>query len=76
MSGSFKNMKFSEHYNLNKNPSNLDFVDIFLVKDIKLFIDPWALKECGNQFCLECVSHISGFFDLLIERIKTTELTL
>lgn len=76
LSGSCKNMKFSEYHNLNKGQSNLDFVDIFLNKDIKLFIDPWALKECGNQFCLKCVSHINGFFDLLIERIKNKENSL
>jgi len=63
-------MKFSEYFNTNKGQSGLDFVDIFLEKDIKLFIDPWAIRESSGQFSIECISVIDNFFQLLIKKIS------
>jgi len=67
-------MKFSEHYHLGLKQNDLDFVDIFIEKDLKLFIDPWAIKECNNTFGSECKSYINNFFDLLIKRISEGEI--
>lgn len=66
-------MKFSEYYNILKTQHELNFVNIFLEKDTKLFIDPWAIRQGGDEFSHECYSHIASFFELLINRIKNKD---
>jgi len=54
-------MKFSKYFNLNKDQTELDFVDISLEKDIPLFIDPYVLSKRSDIFSVECHSHVVDF---------------
>ena len=68
-------MKFSKYFNLNKDQTELDFVDISLEKDIPLFIDPYVLSKRSDVFSIECHSHIVDFFESVMRAITNNEHT-
>lgn len=56
-------MKLSEKRNLNvESHSQIDFVNIRLDKDIKLFIDPYMIEIGESYFCIESNKLIRDFF--------------
>ena len=60
-------MRVSEYYNLGETQSTLDFVDVDVVKDLKAFIDPHALRTTENDFTDKCVSSIQDYFAELLD---------
>ena len=62
-------MRVSEYFQLDKNQSELDFVDVQLETDTKLFIDPTALHLFDSEWGRECVSLIQNYFSLVLEYI-------
>ena len=66
-------MKFSKYFNLNKDQTELDFVDISLEKDIPLFIDPYVLSKRSDIFSVECHSHVVDFFESVMKAITNNE---
>lgn len=66
-------MKFSKFFNLNKDQTELDFVDISLEKDTPLFIDPYAISKRSDVFSIECHSHIVDFFENVMKTITNNE---
>lgn len=63
--------RFSQVFNLNKSQAELDFVDIPLDTDIKLFVDPYAISIRKEAWFQECSVLINSFFQELIDCIRT-----
>jgi hypothetical protein len=62
-------MKISEYYNLGATQSSLDFVDIDIQNDVKVFVDPTALKLLPSEWGNECVSLIQNYFQTVLDAI-------
>lgn len=63
-------MKVSDHYKLGRTQPYLDFVDVRLDTDIKVFVDPSAIRALPSVWGTECVSLLQHFFETLLTRIK------
>jgi hypothetical protein len=62
-------MRVSEYYMLDRTQPELDFVDVDVTDDVRLFLDPPALKILGSEWGDECVYLLQHFFETLIQRI-------
>jgi len=65
---------FTKAFGIKKAQAEVDFVDIPLGKDIRLFIDPYAISQRRDQWSQECYGLISYFFQLIIESIRSNNL--
>jgi hypothetical protein len=63
-------MKFSEHFKLDKEQPELDFIDIALNKDTLLFIDPFAISLREDKWSQECHHLIVDFFQKIVDAIR------
>lgn len=63
-------MKVSTYYNLNRTQATLDFLDVDIYNDIKLYIDPYAFEIIPSEFSDKCKYYIQNYFDTLINYIK------
>lgn len=63
-------MRVSERYNLTPNQGSLEFVDVDILEDTKLFIDPRALKDLESDWGRECVALLQSFFSTVIREIQ------
>jgi hypothetical protein len=66
---------FSNRFNLNKTQSVLDFVDVPVNGDIQLFIDPFAISQRSDPWCINCHSILVSYFQLVIDRILRRDRT-
>ena len=66
-------MRVSEYYGLGKNQASLDFVDVHIDTDTRLFIDPTALHLLDGGWGDRCISLIQDYFSLVLQRIKDGE---
>src|ERR1044072_8068890 len=64
-------IRFSEHFNLGKLQAELDFVDIPLDTDIRLYVDPYGISLETDEWFVECNNLIVDFFEQLIGAIKS-----
>ena len=65
-----KDIKISEFLNLWKAQPELDFVDIYIYKDVPLFLDPWAIRQSWDDFSNLCHNIISDYFESLLKKIR------
>ncbi|PHS31145.1 MAG: hypothetical protein COA95_06770 [Methylophaga sp.] len=63
-------MRISEYYNLGKNQSGLDFIDIRLDTDVAVFIDPTAIHGLQSKWGHELASLLQTFFETVLDNIK------
>jgi len=63
-------VRFSEAFKLNKSQEELDFVDIPLHTDIKLFVDPYAISIRKEQWFQECNELIVSYFQTILDNIR------
>jgi len=57
-------MHFSTFLNLNiSGHEDIEFVDINLKTDIKLFLDPWLIENMNDSFSKQCTTVINSFFN-------------
>lgn len=68
-----KNLKLSDYFNLNKSQAELDFIDIYIEKDLPFFINPWAVRQWSDDFSIRCHELIWSFFEELINKIKNND---
>lgn len=64
-------MRVSEYFELGKTQPYLDFVDIRLDTDIKVFIGPTALKSLRSAWGHECSSLVQHYFETVLGHIKS-----
>lgn len=62
--------RFSDHFNIRKPQSQLDFVDIPLDTDIKLYVDPYALHTSPVDWLRICGDLVVNYFQLLIVALR------
>lgn len=67
-------MKVSEYFGLGITQSSLDFVDIDVINDVKVFIDPSAIQHLDSDWGNECVSLIQDFFQEVLNKIMGNEI--
>ena len=59
-------MRVSEYFNLNKTQPSLDFVDVDVENDVRLFIDPRAFITIPSDWGNECIALIRDYFSVLL----------
>lgn len=65
--------RVSDHFKLNRTQPSLDFVDVDVYCDLRLFVDPRALRLLPSQWGDECVSLIQDFFSTVMEAIRHSD---
>ena len=63
-------MRFSDHFGLNREQPELDFVDIDPAADIPLWIDPYALSRRDDAVSVEWTGSIISFFQAAVDGIR------
>lgn len=67
-------MRYSQYFNLGLTQPELDFVDINLDGDIRLFLDPYALRARADPLAVQCVADIRRFFQRLLDALRDDDL--
>ena len=67
--------RFSDHFKVRKPQSQLDFVDVPMDTDIRLFVDPYALHVSADDWLRTCGDLVANYFQLLIESLKVGDKT-
>jgi hypothetical protein len=65
-----RNQRVSTIYNLNRTQATLDFVDVDIRTDTKVFISPRALALLPSDWGDGCVALLQNFFETVLEHIK------
>ncbi len=60
----------SELFKINKTQSSLNFVDVDITNDIKLFISPQAIRSLPTDWGEACARCIGTFFNEVIHSVK------
>lgn len=63
-------MRVSEHFQLNRHQGELDFVDVDIRGDTRVYVDPRALRLLTTDWGQECVSLIQHFFRTVLAAIR------
>jgi hypothetical protein len=66
-------MRISEYFTLGRSQPTLDFVDVDIFGDIKVFVDPRALRMLPSQWGAECVYLVKNFFGTVLKLIRNGE---
>ena len=62
-------MRVSQYFNLGRTQAQLEFVDVEIERDTKLFIDPRALRLLESEWAERSVALIQDFFNHVIDLI-------
>lgn len=62
--------RVSEFFKLSGDQGSFDFVDVYINRDVPLFIDPTALRHAGGEWANRCVSSVQTFFQAVIDEIR------
>ncbi|MEO9468650.1 hypothetical protein [Parasphingorhabdus sp.] len=62
--------KISEHFGLNQNQGQLNFVDVDTQRDKALFIDPHAIGKSSDDWSVSCHQAITSFFQAIVDAIR------
>jgi len=63
-------VRVSELYNLQRSQGELDFVDVDVERDSRLFVDPAALRQMHGEWARDSVALIQDFFQTVINAIR------
>ncbi|MFN7321088.1 MAG: hypothetical protein ACK5TM_08670 [Methylobacterium sp.] len=63
-------MRVSAAFGLKKTQAELDFVDVDTDRDLKLFIDPYAIEIRDDALSTELQGHLVTYFHRLVETIR------
>lgn len=63
-------LRFSDYFKLGKSQPELDFVDIPLETDIRLFVDPFALNIQKDDWFIEANNLVIDYFQTLVDSIR------
>lgn len=64
---------FASNYGIAHTQSELDFVNIDLVNDTPLYIDPYALTTKDDDWSIECHQLVVSFFESVLLAIKDND---
>lgn len=63
-------MRISDYYQLHRTQPTLDFVDIDLARDTRLFLDPRALRLLPSEWAERSIALVQNFFREILRLIK------
>lgn len=63
-------MRFSDYFGIEASQAELDFVDIPLETDIRLFVDPYAFSIEPDYWFAECNNLIVSYFQFVVDSIR------
>ena len=63
-------MRISEHFNLMETQATLDFVDVDTVDDVRVYIDPTAMRLYNGEYSTTCTDLMVSFFEQILLAIK------
>ncbi len=63
-------MRVSEHFGLDRQQPDIDFVDVDVVGDVAVFIDPRALRLLPTDWGSWCVYLLQDFFHTVLQAIR------
>jgi len=66
-------MRVSEYYGIRRTQPTLDFVDVDISGDVRLFVDPRALRLLKTDWATDCVALIQNFFHTVLQAIQEGE---
>ena len=66
-------MRVSKYFKLGRTQPSLDFVDVDIFGDVRVFVDPRALRLLHSEWGDECVSLIQNFFRTVLAAIHNGE---
>ena len=64
-------MRVSDYFRLNRSQPTLDFVDVDIHGDLRVFVDPRALRLLPSTWATRCVSLIQDFFHHVLRQIQS-----
>lgn len=67
--------RVAEHYGLGLGQAELDFLNVDVIGDDLLYVDPRALRLSQAPWARECVSLIQDFFDAVLAAIRSGDHT-
>lgn len=67
-------MRFSTYHKLKYTQSELDFVDVPINKDLRLFIDPFSFSKRRDIWSVTCHNEVISFFKAAIDYIRSGNL--
>jgi hypothetical protein len=62
--------RVSDFYSLGRTQPYLDFVDVPINTDARVFVDPTAMRSLESPFGQECASLVQHYFQVVLERIR------
>ncbi|RUU32781.1 hypothetical protein EOD08_19000 [Mesorhizobium sp. M6A.T.Ca.TU.002.02.2.1] len=62
--------RFSTQFGLSNQQASLDFVDIELSLDTRLYLDPYAIEIRDDQWSTSCGDHIRSFFSEVLAALR------
>lgn len=62
--------RVSEHFRLHREQPVLDFVDVDISGDLRVFVDPRALRLLKTEWGQECVVLVQDFFTAVMKAIQ------
>ncbi len=63
-------MRFSENFDIDRTQAELDFVDIPLDTDMRVFIDPYAVAVTKSPWCQMAHDLACNFFQCVLDRLR------
>lgn len=70
LTGQSKMARVSDYFSLNRTQPTLDFVDVDLERDLKVFVDPRALRLLKTDWGEDCVALVQDFFKAVMDAIR------
>lgn len=65
--------RVADFFNLGLNQGALDFVNVDVVGDVPVYIDPHALRTQRGDWAQSCTISVSSFFEALLEAIQKND---
>jgi hypothetical protein len=63
--------RVSEYYKLGVGQADLPFVDVDLLGDDRLFVDPFLIRTAEDAWSAECVGLLQDYFSELLDALRT-----
>ena len=64
-------MRISEHYNLGLQQPELEFLDVDVLRDAKVFVDPSTFKYIDNDWAGECVALLQDYYNEVLHGVRS-----
>lgn len=63
-------VRVSKYFRLDRDQSTLDFVDVPIGKDVRVYVDPSRLRSIDSPWAAECNSILQHFFETLLRHLQ------